>query len=134
MKHFINVVLLILALTLVLLYITDPPAWMPLAASAEAGPVDWLFGLHFDVIIFLYVLVNGILLYAVVACPGANRAKPAMALFPQQHQAGDPVDGHPPGHCALFQLPGSGRVAADNRRRRGRAGGDRHSPAVELVF
>lgn len=67
MKHFINVVLLILALTLVLLYITDPPAWMPLAASAEAGPVDWLFGLHFDVIIFLYVLVNGILLYAVVA-------------------------------------------------------------------
>ncbi|NUQ37851.1 MAG: cytochrome c oxidase subunit II [Caldilineales bacterium] len=67
MKHFINVILLVLALTALLLFLTDPPAWMPLAASAEAGPVDWLFGLHMDVIIFLYVLVNGVLLYAVVA-------------------------------------------------------------------
>ena len=65
MKHFVNITLLIIVFTVLLLFAVNAIDWMPTAASAEAKTVDWLFGLHLNVIAFLYVLVNGILLYSV---------------------------------------------------------------------
>ncbi|MCO6449848.1 MAG: cytochrome c oxidase subunit II [Caldilineales bacterium] len=67
MKHVINVIVLIVLLTLILLFAVNQTDWMPVAASAQAGPIDWLFGLHLDVITFLYVMVNVILFYSVFA-------------------------------------------------------------------
>ncbi len=65
MRHIINVTILIIVASVVVLIAVNSFDFMPIAASAEAGPIDWLFGLHMNVIGFLYVLVNGILLYSV---------------------------------------------------------------------
>ena len=67
MKHARNVIILILVGSAVLLFGVNIIDLAPIAASAEAQQVDWLFGLHMNVIAFLYVLVNGIMLYSVFA-------------------------------------------------------------------
>lgn len=67
MRHAINVTIIILVSIFALLFIADNVQWMPVQASAEAKLIDWLFNLHIDVIVVLYVLVNGILLYSVFA-------------------------------------------------------------------
>lgn len=67
MRHAINVTIIILVSIFALLFIADNVQWMPVQASAEAELIDWLFNLHIDVIVVLYVLVNGILLYSVFA-------------------------------------------------------------------
>ncbi|MCS7039420.1 MAG: cytochrome c oxidase subunit II [Anaerolineae bacterium] len=65
MRHAINVTVIILVSIFALLFIADNVQWMPVQASAEAKLIDWLFNLHIDIIVVLYVLVNGILLYSV---------------------------------------------------------------------
>ncbi len=67
MRHVINVTILIIVATVGLLFVLNRVHLMPVAASTAAGPVDWLFGLHMDIITFLYVLINGIMLYCVFA-------------------------------------------------------------------
>lgn len=67
MKHVVNVTILIVVAALVLLFLGNSIQWMPVQASLEAVSIDHLFALHIDVIIILYALVNGILLYAVFA-------------------------------------------------------------------
>lgn len=65
MKHVINVTILIVVAAAVLLFVSNSVQWMPVQASLEAVSIDNLFNLHIDVIIILYALVNGILLYSV---------------------------------------------------------------------
>ncbi len=67
MKHGIRVSVIIAVLSAVMIYWARTIQWMPVEASREAQPIDWLFGLHIDVITFLYVLVNGILVYSIIA-------------------------------------------------------------------
>ena len=67
MKHGIRVGVLITVLSAAMIYWMRTIPWMPLEASREAKAIDWLFGLHIDVITFLYVLVNGILIYSIFA-------------------------------------------------------------------
>lgn len=65
MKHFIYVTILVVIAAAVLLFLGNSIQWMPVQASLEAVDIDNLFDLHIDVIIILYALVNGILLYSV---------------------------------------------------------------------
>lgn len=65
MKHAINVTILIIVAAAVLLFFVNRVQWMPVQASLESIAIDNLFTLHLDVIVVLYALVNGILLYAV---------------------------------------------------------------------
>lgn len=65
MRHAINVTIIIVVATFALLFIANNVPWMPVQASVEAELIDRLFSLHIDTIVFLYVLVNGILLYSV---------------------------------------------------------------------
>jgi cytochrome c oxidase subunit II len=66
-KHYIAVTLLIIATTLVLrFFILGPIYTLPLAASAEAGPIDTMFDAHFWLISFLFALIMVFMLYAVV--------------------------------------------------------------------
>lgn len=67
MKHIVYVTILIVVATLVLLFVANGIQWMPVQASLEAISIDQLFDLHIDVIVILYALVNGILLYSVFA-------------------------------------------------------------------
>ena len=65
MKHGIIVGSIIAVVSAAMILWMRTISWMPIAASREAAGIDWLFGLHIDVITFLYVLVNGILLYSI---------------------------------------------------------------------
>jgi cytochrome c oxidase subunit 2 len=65
MRHAINVTIIIIVAVFALLFIANNVQWMPVQASAESVLIDRLFNLHIDAIVFLYVLVNGILLYSV---------------------------------------------------------------------
>ena len=66
MKHGIIVSSIIAVVSALMILWMRTIQWMPVQAAAEARPIDWLFGLHIDVITFLYVLVNGILIYSVI--------------------------------------------------------------------
>jgi len=67
MKHGIIVGVIITVVSAAMIFWMQTIQWMPAQASMEARPIDWLFGLHIDVITFLYVLVNGLMLYSVFA-------------------------------------------------------------------
>ncbi len=75
MKHIIGVVGLIAVLTAVTAAGLDSIDLLPVRASAEALPIDWLFGLHLQVIAFLFALIIGFMLYSIVVFrrkPGEN--------------------------------------------------------------
>lgn len=65
MKHIINVVALVLLVTVVVSNLLSNVDLLPIAASAEALPIDWLFGLHLQVIAFLFALIMVFMLYSV---------------------------------------------------------------------
>lgn len=79
-KHFIAVTLLVIVATVVLRYFILGPIYrLPVAASAEAGPIDTMFDAHFWLISFLFALIMVIMLYAVVIFrrkPGDNEMGP----------------------------------------------------------
>ncbi len=87
-RHFIIVGVLVVITTLVLKYLVFGPMFqLPLAASAESGPIDTMFEGHFWMISFLFALIMVVMLYAVFAF----RRKP-----------GDETDGpHVHGNTAL---------------------------------
>ncbi len=66
-RHFIIVSVLIVLTTLVLKYLVFGPMFrLPVAASAESGPIDTMFEGHFWMISFLFALIMVIMLYTVV--------------------------------------------------------------------
>jgi len=66
-RHLINVALLVAIVTYVVIMILENTTLVPVRASAEGLPVDWLFGLHLRVIAFLFALIMVFVLYSVVA-------------------------------------------------------------------
>lgn len=66
MKHFIFAAALVMVITVVGVLGLERAQLLPVAASAQAGPIDQLFGLHFRIIAFLFALIVGLMLYSIV--------------------------------------------------------------------
>lgn len=66
MKHIVAVVVLIGLATVALAGFLNSIDLLPVQASAEALPIDWLFGLHIQVIAFLFALIIVFMLYSIV--------------------------------------------------------------------
>jgi cytochrome c oxidase subunit II len=66
MKHFLIAVGLVVLLTVALILVFSQVPLLPEAASLQAGPIDWLFNLHFLIIIFLFSLIVGFMVYSIV--------------------------------------------------------------------
>ena len=66
MKHFIAVGILVIAVTAVLILGLGYARLLPVAASAQAVPIDNLFHLEFMIIAFLFSLIVVMILYSIV--------------------------------------------------------------------
>lgn len=87
MKHLIIVAILVAVVTAAVTVLLESIQLLPVAASAQAAPIDTLFGLHFKVIAFLFSLIIVFVVYSLVVF----RRKP-----------GDTADGkHIEGHTGI---------------------------------
>ena len=66
MKHVIGVLLFVTALAVLLLLVLQPSILLPAADSAQAQPIDRLFGLHFQMIAVLSAVIVGAMLYSIL--------------------------------------------------------------------
>jgi cytochrome c oxidase subunit II len=66
MKHFILAAILVAVLTVLVILGLEQIDLLPEQASLQAVSIDWLFGLHFKVIAFLFALIVGFMLYSIV--------------------------------------------------------------------
>lgn len=64
-RHFISVVILLIASTVGLRFLFEYIFALPIAASAEAGPIDTLFNGHYWMIAFLFSLIMVFMIYSV---------------------------------------------------------------------
>lgn len=67
MKHIITVVVLIVVVAVIVGGFFAGIDLTPVAASAEATPIDWLFNLHMQVIAFLFAMIMVFVIYSVFA-------------------------------------------------------------------
>ena len=67
MKHFVIVAILVILSTLLVKAGLDAVGLLPVQASAQAGPIDRLFDVHFWLISFLFSLIMVFVLYSAVA-------------------------------------------------------------------
>jgi cytochrome c oxidase subunit 2 len=65
-RHLLNVTILIVVVTLALSAFFSNINLLPVQASEEAITIDWLFGLHIQVIAFLFALVSVFIIYSIV--------------------------------------------------------------------
>jgi len=65
--HFIIVAVLIVVVSIGLYFVLDAIYQLPIAASAEAGPIDVLFDAHFIMIAFLFSLIMVFMIYSAIA-------------------------------------------------------------------
>jgi len=65
-KHYIGVLATIIVLTAVVYIGLTSIYKLPMAASAQAGPIDTMFGVHFALISFLFALIMAFMLYSAV--------------------------------------------------------------------
>lgn len=65
-RHLFIVSVLIVAVSAVAIGLLQPARLLPVAASAEAGPIDWLLGWHLRIIAILFVLVVVFMVYSIV--------------------------------------------------------------------
>ncbi len=65
MKHFILAAILVAVLTVLVILGLEQVELLPEQASLQAVSIDWLFGLHFKVIAFLFALIVGFMLYSI---------------------------------------------------------------------
>ncbi|HKZ69973.1 MAG TPA: cytochrome c oxidase subunit II [Anaerolineales bacterium] len=66
MKHFVIVGVLVVIVTVLVSVALDSISLLPVQASAQAVPIDNLFGLHFKVIAFLFSLIVVFIAYSVI--------------------------------------------------------------------
>jgi cytochrome c oxidase subunit II len=66
MRHFFFAAALVMVITVVGVLGLERVQLLPVAASAQAGPIDQLFTLHFRIIAFLFALIVGLMLYSIV--------------------------------------------------------------------
>jgi cytochrome c oxidase subunit 2 len=86
-KHYILVALLVVVSTVVLYFVLSAISQLPTAASAQAGPIDVMFNVHFAFISFFFALIMVFILYS---------------AFVFRRQPGDDEDGpHIHGHTGL---------------------------------
>lgn len=65
-RHFIVLAVLIIAVAYLVYLGLDASGLMPLAASAQAGPIDWLFDLQLKFMSFLFALIFVPMIYSLV--------------------------------------------------------------------
>ncbi|MCG2786422.1 MAG: cytochrome c oxidase subunit II [Anaerolineae bacterium] len=65
-RHFVTVTALVLLVTYLTYIGLTSLGLMPVAASAQAGPIDWLFDLHVIMMSFLFSLITVIMVYSLV--------------------------------------------------------------------
>lgn len=65
-RHFVTVTALVLIVTYLTYAGLTALGLMPVAASVQADPIDWLFDLHVLMMAFLFSLITVILVYALV--------------------------------------------------------------------
>jgi len=66
MKHFVIVAILVVISTFLVKTGLDAVGLLPVEASAQAGPIDRLFNVHFWLISFLFSLIIVFMLYSIV--------------------------------------------------------------------
>jgi len=66
MKHLIIVAILVAMVTVAVGALLESIQLLPVAASAQAAPIDTLFGLHFKVIAFLFALIIVFIVYFLI--------------------------------------------------------------------
>ena len=66
MRHFIAAGLVVIGLMVLLILGNQRIALLPIAASRQAVPIDNLFRLQFMVIIFLFSLIVGLMIYSII--------------------------------------------------------------------
>jgi cytochrome c oxidase subunit II len=66
MRHFVIVGILVVLITVLVYGALNSAGLMPLAASAQAGPIDWLWNLEVMTISFLFALIVGPMMYSLV--------------------------------------------------------------------
>jgi cytochrome c oxidase subunit II len=66
MRHFVIVGILIVVITILAYVGLDSAGLMPLAASSQAGPIDWLWNLEIITISFLFALIVGPMAYSLI--------------------------------------------------------------------
>lgn len=64
-KHFITIIILVALSTAGLRFLFEYIFALPIAASAEAGPIDTLFNFHYWMIAFLFSLIMVLMLYSI---------------------------------------------------------------------
>lgn len=65
-RHFVTIAALVLLVTYLTYTGLTSLGLMPVAASAQAGPIDWLWDIHVIAMSFLFSLITVILLYSLV--------------------------------------------------------------------
>lgn len=66
MRHFVIVGILIIVITILAYVALDSAGLMPLAASSQAGPIDWLWNLEVITISFLFALIVAPMAYSLI--------------------------------------------------------------------
>jgi cytochrome c oxidase subunit 2 len=66
MRHFVIVGILIVVITVLAYVGLDSAGLMPLAASSQAGPIDWLWNLEIITISFLFALIVAPMAYSLI--------------------------------------------------------------------
>lgn len=66
MKHLIIAAILVIVVAAVLIFGMGQVRLLPVAASAQAEPIDWMFRLEFTVIAFLFSLIVVLMVYSIV--------------------------------------------------------------------
>lgn len=67
MRHFVVVGILIVVVTVLTYVGLDSAGLMPVPASAQAGPIDWLWDLQIKAMVFLFALIVVPMMYSLVA-------------------------------------------------------------------
>ena len=66
MKHFVIVGILVIVLAVLTYMGLDSVGLMPVPASAQAGPIDWLWDLQVRAMVFLFALIFVPMVYSLI--------------------------------------------------------------------
>jgi cytochrome c oxidase subunit 2 len=66
MKHFIAASVVVIILAALVIFGMSQVDLLPIAASAQAAPIDRMFDIEFNIIYFLFALIVGLMLYSIV--------------------------------------------------------------------
>jgi cytochrome c oxidase subunit 2 len=66
MRHFVIVGIMVIVMTVLIYLGLDAAELMPVAASAQAGPIDWMWNLQVIAMSFLFALIVAPMLYSLI--------------------------------------------------------------------